>query len=61
MFFNKKHEHNYKILGCSNEIIRENEFKERQWTYVLMQCECGEYTIDTFPGTWKIDILDKIN
>ena len=54
MFFQKKlkheHEHDYKMVASQNEIIT-----ERKWTHILWQCECGEWYVDTIPGSWTTD------
>jgi len=55
MFFKKKCKHNYKALATHNETI-----KERVWTHILFQCICGEWFVDTIPGSWTKEEIKSI-
>ena len=55
MFFKKKCKHNYKALATHNETI-----KDRVWTHILFQCICGEWFVDTIPGSWTKEEIKSI-
>ncbi len=52
MFRRNRHKHSFKVLVSHTETI-----KDRIWTHILFQWDCGEWYVDTIPGAFTKEEL----